>query len=283
MPPTSFTDLQKQITQRERELEALRQELESRQSHLSELTRRKEELQNQLQQVEKEIASLAAAAAAPGKKPTSATSAAPRSSPSPASTEGQPRMGEWVVILLREANKPMTARQLWEEARKRGFQVASRDPIKALEHRLQDLKHRGIVQRASGQPGFILTASVNGDKKETSKPQKPAQTSTSKTPSRPASSEPTDSSSSGKSASATGAAKPAKSGYRGGQPPLRVVLTELLKKSRKPLSGSELAKRALAAGYKTTSEKFVDSVWAMLAQMDNIEHVPQEGYRLKKS
>jgi hypothetical protein len=60
------------------------------------------------------------------------------------------------------------------------------------------------------------------------------------------------------------------------------VLTDILKKSRKPLSGSELAELALAAGYQTTSEKFVDSVWSTLGQMDNVEHLPQKGYRLKK-
>jgi hypothetical protein len=60
------------------------------------------------------------------------------------------------------------------------------------------------------------------------------------------------------------------------------VLTAILKKSRKPLSGSELAERALAAGYQTQSTKFVDSIWTALGQMDNVEHLPQQGYRLKK-
>jgi hypothetical protein len=60
-------------------------------------------------------------------------------------------------------------------------------------------------------------------------------------------------------------------------------LTDVLRGSRQPLSGSELAERALAAGYQTESTKFVDSVWAMLGQMDNVEHLPQKGYRLKKT
>ncbi|HEY7159213.1 MAG TPA: hypothetical protein VH575_35040 [Gemmataceae bacterium] len=49
------------------------------------------------------------------------------------------------------------------------------------------------------------------------------------------------------------------------------------------MSGSELAERALAAGYKTQSTKFVDSVWWALCQMDNVEHLPQKSYRLKKT
>ena len=61
MPAVSLTDLQQQIAERERELQALRQELESRRSHLIELTRRKEDLQRQLQQVEEEITTLATA------------------------------------------------------------------------------------------------------------------------------------------------------------------------------------------------------------------------------
>jgi hypothetical protein len=53
-------------------------------------------------------------------------------------------------------------------------------------------------------------------------------------------------------------------------------------KSRKPLSGSELAEQAQAAGYQSKSMRFVDTVWAMLGQMKNVEHLPQQGYRLKK-
>jgi hypothetical protein len=39
----------------------------------------------------------------------------------------------------------------------------------------------------------------------------------------------------------------------------------------------------LAAGYQTENMKFVDTVWSMLGQMDNVEHLPQQGYRLKKT
>lgn len=269
MPAVSLTDLQQQIDQRERELQALREELQSRQSHFTELTRRKEELQNQLQQVEEEIATLEATATAPTEQPTSAT---PVVAPSPAPVApggGQPRLGELIVTLLRESRVPMTARQLIEEAQRHGYQPASRDPVKAVENRLQDLKNRGIVQRASGQRGFILASSANGAKKGKSQTHQATPTSTRKAPAKPAQSEPT--------------AQTAPSGRRGGQPPLREVLTSILKSSRKPLSGSELAQRALAAGYKTVSAKFVDSVWSLLGQMDNVEHVPQKGYRLKKT
>jgi hypothetical protein len=278
MPAVSLTDLQQQIAARERELQALRQELETRQGHLTELTRRKEELQSQLRQVEEEIAALAAGTAAPTEQATPATPAAPPAAPA----GGQPRLGELIVTMLRESSGPMTARQLSEEARRRGFQPAGRDPVKSVEARVQELKSKGVVQRASDQPGYILGPSANGARKEKNNARHPAQSRTPKRPSKPAKPEPAAKKSSGTGSPSAGAARMAKLGRRGEQPPLRVVLTDILKKSRKPLSGSELAQRALAAGYKTQSTKFVDSVWTALGQMDNVEHLPQQGYRLKK-
>jgi hypothetical protein len=279
MPAVSLTDLQQQIAQRERELQTLRAELQSRQSRFSELTRRKEELQSELEQVEEEIAALAAAAAAtPTEVPASTAAIAP---PSPA--RSQPRLGELIVTILREAAKPMTARQLNEEAQQRGYQPASRSPVKAIEKRLQDLKGQDVVQRATGQPGFILASSANRAEQPKSKPRQPAPMSTPKLPAKPAKSEPAAKKTSGKTAPLPAAAKTVKPAPRGRQPPLREVLTNVLKSSRKPLSGSELAQRALAAGYQSKSANFVDSVWSALGQMDNVEHLPRLGYRLKKS
>jgi hypothetical protein len=63
---------------------------------------------------------------------------------------------------------------------------------------------------------------------------------------------------------------------------LREVLTQILKKSGRSMTGSELADAALKAGYRTASSHPADVVWAMLNQMDNVEHVKGQGYRLKK-
>ena len=49
-----------------------------------------------------------------------------------------------------------------------------------------------------------------------------------------------------------------------------------------PLTGSELAEEVLKAGYQTTSKNFVNNIWDMLGQMDNVEKVEGEGYRLKR-
>jgi hypothetical protein len=43
-----------------------------------------------------------------------------------------------------------------------------------------------------------------------------------------------------------------------------------------------MAAEALKAGYKTTSKRFVHSVWTMLGTMDNVENVKGQGYRLKR-
>ena len=61
-----------------------------------------------------------------------------------------------------------------------------------------------------------------------------------------------------------------------------MVLTDLLRKSKQPLGGSELARQVLATGYHTASKDFPSVVWAMMGQMDNVEHVAGQGYRLKK-
>jgi hypothetical protein len=67
------------------------------------------------------------------------------------------------------------------------------------------------------------------------------------------------------------------------QTPLKQLLERFLQKSAKPMTGGELAKEALQAGYRTTSKHFVDSVWTALANMKNVENIKGKGYRLKKS
>ena len=280
MTAISLSDLQRQIATRERELEALRQELESRRGHLTELTRRKEELQRQLRQVEEEITALAEA------PPTQRAQSRPvtPATPAPTASRGdQPRLGELIVSLLREAGGPRTARQLTEEAQRRGYQPTSNKPIKVVESRLQDLKSQGVVRRASGQPGYILMPAADGAGKQKSKPRPPARTKSTKAAPKPVKPAAAARKSSRKGSASPGTARTAPAGNRGGQPPLREVLTHILKNSRKLLTGSELAERAQAAGYQSRSEKFVDSVWSLLGQMANVEHVRGQGYRLKET
>jgi len=282
MPVVSLTDLQQRIAARERELQALRQELESRQGHLTELTRRKEELHRQLQKVEEEITALAAAT--PTKKGRPRT-VAPTTPPTPepaASIKGQPRLGELILTMLRETNGPRTARQLSEEARQRGYQSQSRAPVNSVEKRLQYLKSQGIVRRASGQRGYVLVSSAGSAGQGKSNKRQSAQTNTRKEAMKPAKTASVPKDRGGEGSSSSGATRTAKPGSPGEQPPLREVLTGILKNSRKPLSTRELSEQILASGYRTDSEKFVKVVGSMLGKMANVEHVADQGYRLKK-
>src|SRR3954447_22883823 len=103
MPAISLTDLQEQIAQREQELQALREQLQSQQSHLAELTRRKEQLQSEVRQVEEAIAALATTQARPTEQAALAAPTVPPSAPS----SDQPHLGELIVTMLHEAAKPM--------------------------------------------------------------------------------------------------------------------------------------------------------------------------------
>jgi hypothetical protein len=262
MPAISLEALHQQIAQHERELNALREELKSRKDHVAALMRHKEELQNQLQQVEKELAALSAGA------PTATEQRKP-SAPTPVtSAKDRPKLGEMIVVMLREAGKPMTARQLSEEARRRGLQSASNDPVKPFEARLQELKKKGTIRRAPGQPGYVLATSTNGASATKPKKAQPAQKEQRNAAVKP-----------GKPQSD---AKPAQPVEQGKTQPLREAILNVLKNSRKPLSGTELADRVLKSGYKTTSTKFRDVVWSMLGQMDNVQHVRGKGYQLKR-
>jgi hypothetical protein len=60
-------------------------------------------------------------------------------------------------------------------------------------------------------------------------------------------------------------------------------LIEILKKLDTPMTPSALAKQALGAGYHTASKSFVNVVSAALSNMDNVEKVKDQGYRLKRS
>jgi hypothetical protein len=283
MPDVSLTGLQQQIAQREHELKALRQQLESRQSHLSELTRRKEELYSQLQHVEQEITALVASATATQRP--APTAPAPAPSPVPAAPRGgQPLLGGLIVNLLREASGAMTARQLSEEAQQRGLQPRSSNPLKAVEARLQELKNKGLVRRASGQPGYVLAPSANDAsmmKKDQTRP--PGKTGAAKASAEPAEPKASTKESDRERTPPVSAATTAKAGRGGEQAPLREIVTDLLRKSRQPLSARRLAEQILASGFRSESKRFVKVIHTTLNKMKTVEYVPDQGYRLKKS
>ena len=270
-------DLAQRIRQQEVQLEALRRELETRQRKLATLAERKAGLLAKIQQVDAEIAAITsgkkggkasqhkAAAALParavGLGRPSGNGAAITAKRGPASAQvgngkaksvpsaDQPKLSDFIVTMLREVGRPLTVRQLALEAKGRGFVSTSNNFPKLVETRTYDLKRKGILKRAADQPGFVLAQSQNGKAKK----------------------------------AAGAASKPGRKAMSRKQLPLRDVLTQILQKSTKPMTGGELAAAALKAGYQTTSKRLVDSVWVVLGHMNNVENVSGQGYRLKKS
>jgi hypothetical protein len=286
MPNLPLEDLQRRINQRDSELQRLRQELESRQNQLDTLTQRKQELQAHLQQVEAEMASIAAGT----QRPTAALPNPSLKRPAPKAPEtGKPASGSLpalIIAMIRETGGPLTVKQLAQEAKRRGFKSKSRIFHNIVETRAYDLKRKGILQRAADQPGFILAESTNGQARAATPATHPAH----EAPPRAAPKSVGKAKGMG-AVPRTGNGKPMN--FPAGKPNRRVgaakqatlseVLTQLLKRATKPLTGPELASQALRAGYRTTSKSFKDVVWVMLNQIANVEHIRNQGYRLKKA
>jgi hypothetical protein len=271
MPTLSLDAIQQRIAQRDAELQALRRDLEARRSRLQSLTRRKLELQAKLQQIEAEMAAVAAGA----KRPQAGSlKAAPKKStpkPSAAGKPSPPSLASLLVSAIRSAGRPLTANQLVSEVKRRGFKTSSADFTRMVGARLWELKKQGVVQRATDQQGYTLAPSTNGPAPKTGPTKSAVQKTSAKSSTRPA--------------KGAVAAKPASSQASGAKAPqmsLREVLTQILKKMGTPVTGSELAEEALKAGYHTTSKRFVDNIWTMLSTMDNVENVKGQGYRLKR-
>ncbi len=276
-------DLAQRLSQQEAQLQALRRELEMRQRQLADLTQRKEHLLTQLQQIDAQIASVATGTQPVGASQPKTTPAKPsriamngkhagngvaarqmkgkvptKGIPSKVKAKrsvqaGRPTLPALIVTLLQEAGGPLTVKQLAEGAKRQGFRSSSGDFPRMLAVRARELKRKGILKGAVGQPGFVLAKP-----KQTSGQRKGATTG-----------------------SATNAAGP-KAKPSGKQVPLREVLTQILQKSKKPMTGSELAAHALKSGYRSKSKNFADVVWVAMGNMKNVEHVPDQGYRLKR-
>jgi hypothetical protein len=299
-------DLATRISQQEAQLQALRRELESRQRQLAGLSDQKQRLLAQLQQIDAQIGGIAGRSAPVKVSRATADSVTPnrqvvirrpagngstvKPEPGKAATKrparkqkaryaaqaGQPTLPVLLVTMLREAGRPLTVKELAAGAKRRGFQSSSHRFSKMVQVTVQKMKRKGLLQRAAGQPGFVLAKQGSG--KPPSEQTTPGQLTSPKT--APQSTKPT---SAAKSAS-TSSQRP--QAPAGAQPrnrvPLKQVLNQVLQKCNKPMSGGELAKLVLKTGYRTTSKNFTDVVWAMLPSMDHVEHIPNQGYRLKQ-
>ena len=281
MPTLSLDAIQQRIAQQNSELQTLRRELEARQSRLKTLSKRKHELEDQLGRIESEMAAVTAGA----KRPTAsslktATAGAKRptaGSPKhvkkvaakpPASKPTSPTLANLIIAIVQHAGRALTVQQITKAVKQRGFPTKSKALHKLVGKNAYALATKELLRRTDNYPAAFAVSSASG-KSAPASAAKPGKA----TGSAPATAKPK---------SAVKAAAKRTSGAKPPQKPLRQVLTEILKKMGMPLTGSELAEEALKAGYHTTSKRFIDSVWAMLSDMDNVENVKGQGYRLKR-
>ncbi len=265
----SLDQVAQRIAEQEAALKALRREYEARKEKLDTLTRRKRELQAQLQQVESQMQDLAGkieshAATKPAPPPAAKPASAPATRPAaaPPAKHAAPAAGESVSLprllaqILRDKGHPLSNRELTDEVRRRKFPSQSSDLLKQVTTRVSELVRKGILRRTRDAKGVLLPGSANG--------KKPTPAPASKTPllkTRPQGPAP----------------KPAQEPQS-----LQAVLTRVLQKADKPLGGAEVARRAQQAGYQSKSKDFTNLVWVTLGKMENVQNIRGQGYRLKK-
>jgi hypothetical protein len=268
IPMTSSTLPLDQVVQRirkqEAELRALRQEYADRQQQLDGLQRQRQDLQARLDQVEGQIQALrqGSGASAPIQEPTAKPAASEngKARKAPAAGGKKPGFSAFLVRVVRQAGRPLTNKELAEAVRRRKFPTKTSDLAKQVATRVGDLIKKGHLRRTPDGTAVTLPEGGNG------KPDAQAKAQSKQKPAPAA-------------AQAKGTAA-AKRGDK--QPSLKSVLTKLLGKADRPLSGGELARQAQAAGYRSKSRNFPNVVWVMLRSMDGVEHVKGQGYRLQK-
>ena len=278
MNTTALNDLALRITNQEAELQKLRREFEERQRKLASLTQRKEALQAQLRQIEAESAALVTGVprtTVPRPKPTKAAKGQParngKSSltkpPAPSrnsTTETGLTLPHLIVRIVQEARGALSVSQIAKEALRRGFTSTSGNFQKMVAIRIHELRRKGVLRPADGQAGFVLGKSSANQSASARKPAVPQRSSKDGTPAGWKNS------------------KPSQGNHKGEQSSLPSVLTRLLGASKGPLLVRDLAKRALAAGYRSTSKDFDNVVQVTVGRMDDLVNVPGKGYRLKK-
>jgi hypothetical protein len=239
-----LSELAKRLSRKESEVDRLRHQYETR---LGRLKERQQKLESELREVEGQIQAAS---------PNGSVPPAPLPEEPVASAAGRMILKDFIIALIKEAGKPLTVQELAEEVRRRKYPTKSKNIPDLVQVRLYDMVRKGILAHASGQPGYIVRSSLNGQQGSPTKR--------------------------GPGRKAKVAKAPVHAGIRGSQPPLREVLTKILEQCKEPIGGGELAQKALETGYKSNSKRFQDVVWVSLGNMKNVVHIPGKGYRLKK-
>jgi hypothetical protein len=252
----SLEHLAQRIERQATELAKLRRVYEARQAQLADLTRRKTQLQTQLQKVEAAIQSFGKNVA--NRPATPATKAA---KPSASALGVKPGQGislpKLLVDIVRKAKRPLATKELLEAVVRRKYPTTSNNLQAMIETRVGELARKGILKRAGDRQGIVLG-------------KQPAAQSA--LPPPVAAKKPMAAKSTTSRADRNGQNK---------KKSLKFVINEVLAKSSRPLTTEELAEKILASGYQTSSKNFLNVIWVGIGEMENVERVA-EGYRLKK-
>ena len=279
MPTATATfplhEIAQRINHHERELADLRKEYELRQTQLTSLTRRKEDLQTELDQVEAEIANIdqatvTKASSTPSPKSTSIStptskSATPKKPAAGAATSNgaakangkvsgeRVSLPKLLVNIVAQAKKPVSIKDLVAGVISHKYPTKATNLHGMVENRVSDLVKTKALKRVANQSGVVVLGKA-ASQTESNEYQKVAAV-------KPAS-----------SSKSTGSDKKLS---------LKDALIQVLAKSSHPLQAQQLADKVIAAGYQTKSKDFKNVVWVIAGGMDNVENVKGEGYRLK--
>ncbi len=138
-------DLAKRITKQEAELDKLRQEYQTRQAHLTDLARRKDDLLAQLRQVEAEIHSLDKGITVVGK-----TAANPKKTP-----QGNVSLSQFLLQVVLAAGRPVTTEELAAEVVRSKFPTTGSNIAGLVGTQIYQMVKKGVLRRTKDQSGVV--------------------------------------------------------------------------------------------------------------------------------
>jgi hypothetical protein len=181
--------------------------------------------------------------------------------PATVSAAADKKLSQLLVDILRQANRPLTTKQLAMEVVRSKYPTKTRNVTALVKSLVNDLVKTGVLRRAAGQPGVILDQATTAAKTTRGTSGRPAKLCKPTKLGRPAKPKP---------------AEPRE------KQTLAALLAQLLAKSSRPLKARELADQAKASGYKSKSRDFTSVIWVVVSKLAGVENVPGEGYRLKR-
>jgi hypothetical protein len=180
-----------------------------------------------------------------GVPPTTKPAAKPGKKPA-----GGGALAQFVVEVVTAAGRPVTAGELAAEVVRRKVLASGPNVAGLVGTQVYHLVRKGILKRAKDQAGVLPAQPPPARTAPVAKPR-------------------------GATARPPAAAEGATS--------LAAEVTKILARSGRPLSARALAEAVLASGYQTKSKDFPNVISACVGKMGSVEHVPGQGYRLKKA